>query len=129
MPFFETPFKGILCLFLLEMGLVSGGQIKALTRIGIGPLLFGIYMPLVGAAIAMPFSALLGFSAGGATLLAVLCSSASYIVVPAAMRMALPEANPAYYVTLSLAITFPFNMVLGIPLYAGVAIWLGFPLT
>jgi len=129
MPFFEMPFKGILCLFLLEMGLVSGGQVGALRRIGLAPFLFGLYMPLVGAAVAFPVAALLGFGAGGAALLAVLCGSASYIVVPAAMRLALPEANPAYYVALSLAITFPFNMVIGIPLYTEMALWLGFPLS
>lgn len=123
-PFFVAPFMGILCLFLLEMGLLAGRRIGTFRAVGLGLALFGLYMPLAGAALGLGTAWLIGFSLGGATLLAVLGASASYIVVPAAMRLALPEANPAYYVTLSLAISFPFNIVLGIPLYFTAAQWL-----
>ena len=78
-------------------------------------------MPLVGAALAMPVAAALGLSAGGTALLMVLSASASYIAVPAAMRVALPEANPSIYLTLSLGVTFPFNLALGIPIYIALA--------
>jgi len=123
-PFFGAPFMGILCLFLLEMGLLAGRRIGAFRTVGLGVALFGIYMPLVGAALGLGVAWMIGFSLGGATLLAVLSASASYIVVPAAMRMAVPEANPAYYITLALAISFPFNIVIGIPLYFTAAQWL-----
>jgi len=81
---------------------------------------FGIVMPLASAAIGGGAGALIGLSVGGTVLLAVLAASASYIAVPAAMRLALPQANPGVYVTLSLAVTFPFNVVIGIPLYLSV---------
>jgi hypothetical protein len=80
-------------------------------------LAFGMYMPLIGAALGLTVARLLDFSLGGTTLVAVLAASASYIIVPAAMRVALLQANPALYVTLSLGVTFPFNLVIGIPLY------------
>ncbi len=113
-----APFKGVLCLFLLDMGLVAGrGLRNARGIIGPGLLAFGVLMPLLGAAIGIAAGAMLGLSPGGVALFAVLSASASYIAVPAAMRVALPEANPSLYLTLSLGITFPFNLVVGIPLY------------
>ena len=120
--FFVDPFKGILCLFLLEMGLVAGRRFGAFRQMGPALIGFGLYMPLVGAGLGIAAAWLVGFGPGSATLLAVLCASASYIVVPAAMRLAVPQADPAYYVTLSLAVTFPFNIALGIPLYHAAAL-------
>lgn len=120
--FVVAPWLGVLCLFLLDMGLVAGRGLRAARGL-IGPALlaFGIVMPLIGAATGLAMAMLLGLSVGGATLLMVLAASASYIAVPAAMRVALPEANPAIALTLSLGITFPFNLTLGIPAYLAVA--------
>ena len=121
-PFIVDPFRGILCLFLLDMGLVAGRGLRQGGR-ELSPALiaFGVYFPLISAALAAAFAAMLGLSVGGAALFITLAASASYIAVPAAMRLALPEANPAIYLTLSLGVTFPFNLALGIPLYAAVA--------
>ncbi len=124
-PFITEPFKGVLCLFLLDMGLVAGRELrqarKTLTRALLG---FGIYMPLIGGVIGAAVGALIGLDTGGIALLSVLAASASYIAVPAAMRLALPRAKPSIYLTLSLAITFPFNLTIGIPLYMTLARWL-----
>lgn len=121
-PFIVTPFQGVLCLFLLDMGLVAGRGLRAGARdIGPGGLLFGLLMPPIGAALGLLAALILGLSPGGAALLMTLSASASYIAVPAAMRVALPEANPSVYLTLSLGVTFPFNLVFGIPLYLSVA--------
>lgn len=116
-PLVNAPFKGALCLFLLDMGLLTARRASELRGIGLRLAAFGLYMPLLGAALGLAGAKLLGLSIGGATLLTVLAASASYIVVPAAMRIALPAANPALYLTLSLGITFPFNLLFGIPLY------------
>jgi len=116
-PFVKDPFNGLLCLFLLDMGLLAARQSAALKLLRPPVLAFGLLMPLVGAGLGLGVAMLLGLGLGGITLLMVLAASASYIAVPAAMRMALPEANPAVYVTLSLAVTFPFNVVVGIPAY------------
>ncbi|MBO6717841.1 MAG: sodium-dependent bicarbonate transport family permease [Rhizobiaceae bacterium] len=117
-----VPFKGILCLFLLDMGIVAGRGLRAngsvLTP---GVILFGLGMPLVGATAGLAAGTVLGLSTGGVTLMMVLSASASYIAVPAAMRVALPEANPALSLGLALGITFPFNLILGIPLYLAAA--------
>ncbi|MEM6275828.1 MAG: sodium-dependent bicarbonate transport family permease [Pseudomonadota bacterium] len=120
--FIVAPFQGVLCLFLLDMGLIAGRGLRE-TRgvLGGGTILFGMLMPLTGAALGLASGVLLGLSTGGLVLLMTLSASASYIAVPAAMRVALPEAKPAIYLTLSLGITFPFNLVLGIPLYLAVA--------
>ena len=123
-PFIVSPFKGVLCLFLLDMGLIAGrGLRQAKGLINMRLVAFGIAMPLVGSLIGLGFGMLIGLSLGGVTLLMVLSASASYIAVPAAMRVALPEANPTIYLTLSLGITFPFNLTLGIPLYLTMAQW------
>ena len=120
--FIVNPFKGVLCLFLLDMGLVAGRGLRGgggvLTR---GVLAFGVLMPLVGSVFGLGAGLLLGLSGGGVALMMVLSASASYIAVPAAMRVALPEANPSLYLTLSLGVTFPFNLTIGIPLYVGIA--------
>lgn len=120
-PFIEAPFKGVLCLFLLDMGLVAARRLRSATGMDWRLVAFGIYMPLLGGAVGLVSGALLGFSGGDLALFGVLAASASYIAVPAAMRLALPEANPGLYVTLSLAVTFPFNVALGIPLYIAIA--------
>jgi hypothetical protein len=121
-PFIVTPFKGVLCLFLLDMGLIAGrGLRQAKGVVSFQMVIFGIAMPLVGSVIGLGFGMLIGLSLGGIVLMMVLAASASYIAVPAAMRVALPQANPAVYLTLSLGVTFPFNLTLGIPLYLAVA--------
>jgi hypothetical protein len=120
--FIVAPFKGVLCLFLLDMGLVAGRGLRGGRHVlNAGALAFGVLMPVVGAAFGLVAGLLLGLSTGGVTLMAVLSASASYIAVPAAMRVALPEANPSVYLTLSLGVTFPFNLTLGIPLYMAAA--------
>jgi hypothetical protein len=121
-PFIVTPFKGVLCLFLLDMGLIAGRGLRQAKGVVSFPMvIFGIAMPLVGSVIGLGFGMLIGLSLGGIVLMMVLAASASYIAVPAAMRVALPQANPAVYLTLSLGVTFPFNLTLGIPLYLAVA--------
>lgn len=122
--FIVAPFQGVLCLFLLDMGLVAGrGLRQSRGVLGVGAIVFGCLMPPVGAAMGLAMALLLGLSTGGVMLMMVLSASASYIAVPAAMRVALPEANPSIYLTLSLGVTFPFNLTVGIPMYLGVALW------
>lgn len=125
-PFFITPFQGVLCLFLLDMGLNAGrGLRRGWRQLDAGALSFGIFMPLIGAVLAAGLSKLMGLTIGDTALLITLAASASYIAVPAAMRLALPKAQPSIYLTLSLGVTFPFNLTLGIPLYIMMAQWLG----
>lgn len=120
--FIVSPFQGVLCLFLLDMGLVAGrGLRSARGVIGAGAIAFGLMMPVIGAAAGLAVGLGLGLSTGGVALMMTLAASASYIAVPAAMRVALPEANPSIYLTLSLGVTFPFNLTLGIPAYVAVA--------
>lgn len=120
--FIVSPFKGVLCIFLLDMGLVAGrGLCQGGGILRPGVLLFGVLMPLVGSVFGLIAGLLLGLSTGGVALMMVLSASASYIAVPAAMRVALPEANPSLYLTLSLGVTFPFNLTIGLPLYVAVA--------
>jgi hypothetical protein len=119
-PFTEDIFKGMLCLFLLDMGLVSARRIANLRQLGAFPIGFALLVPLFNAALGMALGRAIGMSPGDALLFTVLCASASYIAVPAAMRLALPEANPGVYVSMALAITFPFNVALGIPLYMAI---------
>jgi hypothetical protein len=121
--FLVTPFQGILALFLLELGTVAGRRLGELRRVGFFLLAFGVIMPLLHAALGLTLGTAVGLSTGGATLLAVLAASASYIAAPAAMRLSLPEANPTISLTAALAITFPFNVTIGIPLYFAAAQW------
>jgi uncharacterized protein len=116
-PLFDIPFKGVLTLFLLEAGLVAGRKLTDLKRSGVFLVVFGITMPIIHAIAGILLGKLAGLSIGGATVLGVLSASASYIAAPAACRVALPEANPSYYLTAALAITFPFDITIGIPLY------------
>ncbi|MGB0686398.1 MAG: sodium-dependent bicarbonate transport family permease, partial [Planctomycetota bacterium] len=124
-PFADAPFKGVLCLFLLDMGLVAGRRLGALRRSG--PLLLGfaLVFPMVAATLGIGAARLMGLSPGDALLFTVLCASASYIAVPAAVRSAIPQANPSLFLPMSLAVTFPFNIALGIPLYMAAidAVW------
>ncbi|MBX3750482.1 MAG: sodium-dependent bicarbonate transport family permease [Opitutaceae bacterium] len=120
-PFFVTPFQGVLALFLLEMGIVAGRRLEDLRKVGPFLLAFGIVVPMVNGAIGVALGQVTGLELGGATLLGVLAASASYIAAPAAIRLSLPEANPTLYLTASLAVTFPFNIALGIPLYFAIA--------
>lgn len=124
-PVFFGLFKGVLALFLLEMGLVAGGRIGDLRRAGAFLVAFGIIVPLVLGFIGSVVGHLLGLSLGGTTLLATLAASASYIAAPTAMRVAVPEANPALSIGLVLGVTFPFNITIGIPIYLQYARWLG----
>jgi len=119
--FFVQPFQGILALFLLDMGLLVSQNLSHLRKMTWQIALVGIYMPLLGACIGCMAAMMIGMNVGTATLFIVLCASASYIAVPAAMRLALPEAQAAIYIPLSLAITFPFNVIVGIPLYYAIA--------
>lgn len=119
--FFVTPFQGVLALFLLEMGMVAGRRLADLRKVGPFLLAFGIVMPLLHGCLGVWFGKFTGLELGGATLLGVLAASASYIAAPAAIRLSLPDANPTYYLTSSLAVTFPFNIALGIPIYFEVA--------
>lgn len=121
-PFFYDIFRGVLCLFLLDMGLVAGrGLVRQAGDIRFPVILHGLYMPLIGAALGLIAALLIGMEPGSGALLMTLSASASYIAVPAAMRLALPKAKPAISLTLSLGITFPFNLIFGIPLYYAVA--------
>jgi len=118
---FVDPFKGVLALFLLELGLVAGARLAEVRRFGVAVLAVGLLAPpllaLAGTAVAL----MLGLSTGGVALLATLAASASYIAAPTAMRIAVPEANAALSITAALGITFPFNIVVGIPLYIALA--------
>jgi hypothetical protein len=116
-PFVGDMFYGALSFFLLDMGLVAAKRIRDLRKTGFFLIAFAICMPLLNAAIGIGLARMIGMTSGDALLFAVLCASASYIAVPAAMRMTVPEANPSLYISTALAVTFPFNIIAGIPLY------------
>ena len=116
-PWFFDLFKGALCLFMLELGLVTARQLGALRASGAFLVAFGIFMPLLSGVIGAALGVLLGLSEGGATMLAVLAASASYIAAPAAVRVAVPQANPGLSLPIVLGVTFPFNLLAGFPLY------------
>ncbi len=122
-PFTNDIFMGVLCLFLLDMGMEAAKKAGTLRKVGGVLIAFGVVMPLIGGTIGVVVGvSFLGFSVGGAFLLAILSASASYIAVPPVMRYGVPEANSSYYLTLSLGITFPFNVVIGIPFFYQMAI-------
>lgn len=123
-PFFdkgEWMFKGALTIFLLEMGLVAGTRLSDLKHAGAFLIAFGIAMPILHGALGVYLGTLAGLGVGSCTVLGTMAASASYIAAPPAVRMTLPEANPTYYLTAALAITFPFNLLLGIPIYFRIA--------
>ncbi len=121
MPFFDDMLRGILCLFLLDMGIVAAARLKEWKIVGTRLLAFAYIMPPIHGIAGVLLGALTGLSVGGATMLGVLAGSASYISAPAAMRAAIPEANPSLSLVASVALTFPFNIIIGIPLYYTVA--------
>lgn len=119
-PFFDKGdwmFKGALTLFLLEMGLVAGSRLADLKHAGAFLMLFGVTAPVIHGALGVYLGGLAGLDVGSCTVLGAMAASASYIAAPPAVRMTLPEANPTFYLTAALAITFPFNLLVGIPLY------------
>lgn len=121
-PFIVTPFAGILCLFLLDMGLVAGqGLMKNRHRLSPGLFAFGVVMPVISALLAAGLGVVIGLETGNLFVFLTLAASASYIAVPAAMRIALPQAEPGIYLTLALGVTFPFNIALGLPVYLWLA--------
>jgi uncharacterized protein len=118
LPFFDQLFIGVLCVFLLAMGMEAGKKLSDFKVAGKFLIAFGVLMPIFSGLFGVVIGIyLLGFGVGGATLVGVLAASASYIAVPPAMRMAIPEANPSIYLTLSLGVTFPFNVIIGIPIF------------
>lgn len=121
---FIDPFKGVLALFLLELGLVAGGRLAEVRRFGPAVLVIGLGAPPLLALAGAATGWALGLGTGGVALLATLAASASYIAAPTAMRIAVPQANAALSITAALGITFPFNIVVGIPMYIELARWL-----
>ncbi|MDK1288656.1 sodium-dependent bicarbonate transport family permease [Pseudoalteromonas umbrosa] len=124
-PFFVELFSGVLALFLLKMGLVAGEQLGTLKKNSLFLISFAILMPMLGGLAGTGLGVLLELSAGGIALMAVLGASASYIAVPAAMKESLPEANAGMSITASLGITFPFNVLLGVPFFIALGQYLG----
>jgi hypothetical protein len=116
-PFFIDPFKGVLCLFLLELGTVAAARMRDMSQAGWKLILLGCLIPVVHGTLGTAAGILVEMSPGGAAVLGAMVGSASYIAAPAAVRIALPEASPGIYLTLALGVTFPFNLILGIPLY------------
>jgi len=122
-PVFEDGFRGILVLFLLEMGMVAARQLREFVQLGPVLLAFGILGPVLHGVIGVVIGTLVGLSIGGSFVFGAIVASASYIDAPAAVRAALPQANPSIYLTSSLGITFPFNLLFGLPLYYNFAVW------
>jgi uncharacterized protein len=123
-PVFSDLFQGALCLFLLELGMLAAARLADFRRVGPFLACFAVAMPILHGILGVVVGHGIGLSVGGATVLGTLAASASYIAAPAAVRLALPQANPGYYLTASLAITFPFNLTLGLPLFYALAHWI-----
>ena len=115
-PFFGGLFTGVLALFLLEMGIVAGRRLPDVKKAGVGLVVFSLGFPLLAGTLGVVVGSLTGLGLGGSVVLGILSASASYIAAPAAVRLALPEASPGIYLTASLGITFPFNLIFGIPI-------------
>jgi hypothetical protein len=115
-PFFGGLFTGVLALFLLEMGIVAGRRLPDVRQAGLGLVVFSLLFPFLSGTLGVVVGAASGLGLGGSVVLGVLSASASYIAAPAAVRLALPEASPGIYLTASLGITFPFNLIFGIPI-------------
>ena len=120
-PLFVGLFSGVLTLFLLELGAVAANRLRDLKTVGLRVIGLGVVIPLINGSIGAVFGSFAGLSVGGVAVMATLAASASYIAAPAAVRIALPNASPGIYITASLGITFPFNLVLGIPFYIEIA--------
>jgi len=123
-PFFFELFYGILALFLVEMGLLAAGRLSDLKQTGLVLIIFGIVMPLFASFAGVLLGIVMDLSVGGVFLMGVLGASASYIAVPAAMRIAVPDARPNLSITASLGVTFPFNVIIGLPIYYWLAQWM-----
>lgn len=120
-PFFKEPFQGALCLFMLDMGLLAVARLAEVKKVGFFVLGLGVIGPIVLGTAGVLVGKLVGLDIAGATVLGVLSASASYIAAPAAVRVALPQANPSLYLTSAVGITFPFNLAIGIPLFYSIA--------
>jgi hypothetical protein len=118
-------FSGALTLFLVELGAIAANRLRDFNGAGIRVVVLAIVVPLINGSIGAVLGSAAGMSVGGVAVMATLAASASYIAAPAAIRIALPEASPGIYVTASLGITFPFNLIVGIPLYIKIAEFLG----
>ncbi len=123
-PLFESGFKGVLCLFLLDMGLIAARRLIDARALNLRLVILAIAFPLINGTLGVFVGNLIGLDTATAAALGVLCASASYIAVPAAMRLALPQADPGIYLTMSLSITFPFNILIGISLFGELSVWL-----
>lgn len=123
-PFYEGLFRGMLMLFLLEMGITAARQVSAFRQVGLFMMGFGVLMPVANGLIGVALAHFVGVGLGGSFVFGAICASASFIDAPAACRASLPAANPGIYLTSSLGVTLPFNLMLGIPLYYGFARWL-----
>lgn len=121
--FFIEPFKGVLCLFLLELGIVAARRLQDIHEAGWKVIALGCFIPLFHGLLGTFAGVLSGLSPGGAAVLGAMAGSASYIAAPAAVRIALPKASPGIYLTMALGVTFPFNLAIGISLFLSVAPW------
>ena len=121
--FFLDLFKGFLAIFMLEMGVITAERFSDLKKIGIKLIAFGLIMPLISFSIGMFMAKFLHLSMGGAIVLGTMAASASYIAAPTAARISIPNANPTYYLSAALGVTFPFNIILGIPIYTQIVKW------
>jgi len=124
-PFYEGLFRGMLMLFLLEMGITAARQAQVFRQVGAFMTVFGVVMPLLHGIVGVTLAHLAGLGTGGAFVFGAICASASFIDAPAACRASLPGANPGIYLTSSLGVTLPFNLLLGLPIYYEYARWLG----
>jgi hypothetical protein len=120
-PLFDTGFRGVLCLFLLDMGLIAARRLLQSRKITVRLVVLAIVLPIMNGAIGTVAGTIIGLDVASAAALGILAASASYIAVPAAMRLALPEADPGIYLSMSLGITFPFNIIFGISIFAALA--------
>lgn len=120
-PLFDTGFRGVLCLFLLDMGLIAARRLIQSKKLNARLVSLAIFMPIINGSLGVVAGTIIGMDVASAAMLGILTASASYIAVPAAMRMALPEADPGIYLSMSLGITFPFNIIFGITLFTQLA--------
>lgn len=124
-PLFDTGFRGVLCLFLLDMGLIATRRLIQSKKLNARLVVLAIFMPLLNGTLGVMIGSAIGLDVPPAAALGILAASASYIAVPAAMRMALPEADPGIYLAMSLGITFPFNIIFGITIFTQLALMIG----
>ena len=123
-PFFDTLFRGVLCLFLLDMGLIAARRFRDARAMTWRVAGLALVLPIMNGLIGVTLATLAGLDPGSAAALGILAGSASYIAAPAVVRMALPEADPGLYLGMSLAVTFPFNIIFGISLFSLYAVWI-----